>query len=368
MEERDFSFGMSEEQRTMKETVARLMKGLVANNAHDMDEKKEIPSDYVQKVWELGATISVIPEEFGGYGMEYSPVMNAIILEELAYGDMALAIAATTPSMFLYPILEMGTDEQKKKYIPPYCDAAFKPCTIAINEPRFRFDPVALETKAVKKGGSYVINGKKCFVPMAGDARHLLVAADLDGTSELFIVAAGNPGMKVGERERNLGLYALATYPVTFENCEVPAADRLGGDKGCNFDALLQKSRVALAAIGAGVSRASFEYARDYSKERVQFGEPIASRQSVAFMIAEMAYEVDAMRLMSLKAASTVEAGIDARRQSYLAKLYAGDMTMKVTDFGVQVLGGHGYVRDHPVERFYRNGRGIAILEGMTTV
>ncbi len=368
MEEREFSFGMSEEQRTMKETIARLMKGLVASNAHDMDEKKEIPPDYVQKVWELGATISVIPEEFGGYGMEYSPVMNAIILEELAYGDMALAIAATAPSMFLYPILEMGTDEQKKKYIPPYCDASFKACTMAINEPRFRFDPVALETKAVKKGSSYVINGTKCFVPLAGTAGHMLVAADLDGKSELFIVAAGNPGLKTGEREKNLGLYALETYTVTLENCEIPAADRLGGEKGCNFDSLLQKSRVALAAIGAGVSRASFEYARDYSKERVQFGEPIASRQAVAFMIAEMAYEVDAMRLMALKAASTVEAALDARRESYLAKVYAGDMTMKVTDYGVQVLGGHGYVRDHPVERFYRNGRGIAILEGMTTV
>ena len=368
MEERDFSFGMSEEQRTMKETVARLMKDLVANNAHDMDEKKAIPADFIQKVWELGATISVIPEEFGGYGMEYSPIMNAIILEELAFGDMALAVAATAPSMFLYPILTMGTDEQKKKYITPYCDATFKPCAMAVNEPRFRFDPVSLETKAVKKRGSYVLNGKKCFVPMAKDAGHLLVAAELDGKPELFIVAAGNPGMKVGDREKNLGLYALETYPVTFENCEVPAADRLGGDTGCDFSAMLQKSRTAMAAIGAGVSRASFEYARDYSRERVQFGEPIASRQAVAFMIAEMAYESDAMRLMALKAASTLEAGQDARRESYLAKLYVGDMTMKVTDYGVQVLGGHGYVRDHPVERFYRNGRGIAILEGMTTV
>ena len=117
MEEKDFSFGMSEEQRTMKETIARLVKGLVTDNAHDMDEKKAIPAEFIQKVWELGATISAIPEEFGGYGMEYSPIMNAIILEELAAGDMALAIAATLPSLFLYPILEMGTDEQKKKYI-----------------------------------------------------------------------------------------------------------------------------------------------------------------------------------------------------------------------------------------------------------
>ncbi|MBN2158502.1 MAG: acyl-CoA dehydrogenase family protein [Spirochaetes bacterium] len=368
MEEREFSFGLSEEQRTMKETVARLIKDVVADNAHDMDEKKAIPADFIQKVWELGATISVIPEDFGGYGMDYSPIMNAIILEELAYGDMALAVASTLPSMFLYPILEMGTDDQKKKYLPLYCDATFKPCTIAINEPRFRFDPVSMETKAEKKGGSYVINGKKCFVPMAKDAGHMLVAADVSGKPSLFIVAKDNPGVKLGEREKNLGIYALESYPVTFENCEVPAADMLGGDNGCNFEAFLQKTRTGLCAIGTGVSRASFEYARDYSKERVQFGEPIASRQSVAFMIAEMAYEVDGMRLLTWKAASMLEAGMDAKRESYLAKLFAGDMTMKITDYGVQVLGGHGYVRDHPVERFYRNGRGIAILEGMATV
>jgi alkylation response protein AidB-like acyl-CoA dehydrogenase len=123
-----------------------------------------------------------------------------------------------------------------------------------------------------------------------------------------------------------------------------------------------------MSAIGTGVSRASYEYARDYAKERVQFGEPIASRQAIAFMIAEMAYEVDAMRLMTWKAASALEAGRDAKKESYLAKLYAGEMTMKITDYGVQILGGHGYIRENPVERYYRNGRGIAILEGLAMV
>jgi acyl-CoA dehydrogenase len=368
MEERDFSFGMSEEQRTMKETIARLVKGVIADNAHDMDEKKAIPAEFIQKVWELGATISPIPEELGGYGMEYSPIMNAIILEELAAGDMALAIAATLPSSFLYPIMEMGTDEQKKKYITPYCDASYKACTVAINEPRFKFDAVSMETKAEKKGGAYVINGKKCFVPMANNSAHMLVAASVDGTGNLFIVSKDNPGVKIGEREKNLGLYALETYPVSFENCEVPESDRLGGSNGCDYGKFLQKSRIALSAIGTGVSRASFEYARDYSKERVQFGEAIACRQSIAFMIAEMAYEVDGMRLLTWKAASALEAGKDAKRESFLAKIFAGDATMKITDYGVQILGGHGFIRDHPVERYYRNGRGIAILEGMATV
>ena len=194
----------------------------------------------------------------------------------------------------------------------------------------------------------------------------MLVAAKCDGENSLLIVDAGTPGMTVGEREKNLGLNMLDTFTVHFNGCQVPKENRLCGAEG--YDTYLQKTRTALAAMGTGVARASFEYAQNYAKERVQFGEPIASRQSIAFMIAEMAYEVDAMRLMTWKAASALEAGRDAKRESYLAKLYAGEMAMKITDYGVQVLGGHGYIREHPVERYYRNGRGIAILEGMATV
>ncbi|MGB5218665.1 MAG: acyl-CoA dehydrogenase family protein [Smithella sp.] len=369
MEDREFGFSMSEEQSSMKDTVAKLIKSMVIGNpAHDMDEEKILRREIIDKVWELGATVSTIPEEYGGYGMEYSPIMNTILLEELAAGDMALAIASTLPSTFIYTVLEMGTDEQKKKYLPLYCDPAYKACTVAINEPRFGFDAVSLETKAVKTGGKYIINGKKCFVPMAKDSGHLLVAADADGKMDLFIVESNNPGVKIGEREKNLGLYALETYPVALENCEVAADDRVGGENGGDYGRFLQKTRIAISAIGTGVSRASYEYAREYAKERVQFGEPIASRQAIAFMIAEMAYEVDAMRLMTWKAASALEAGRDAKREAYLAKLYAGEMTMKLTDYGVQILGGHGYIRENPVERYYRNGRGIAILEGMATV
>lgn len=369
MEEREFGFSMSEEQSSMKDTVAKLVKSMVTGNAaHDMDNKRAIPSEIIDKVWELGATVSTVPEEYGGYGMEYSPIMNAIFLEELAYGDMALAIASTLPSMFIYTIMEMGTEEQKKKYLSMYCNPTYKACTAAVNEPHFQFDAVSMKTKAEKQGGKYILNGKKCFVPQALDSGHLLVAANADGKMDLFIVEGNNPGLKIGEREKNLGLYALESYPVILENCEVPADDRVGGEQGCNFKRFLQKTRIAMSAVGTGVSRASFEYARDYAKERVQFGEPIASRQSIAFMIAEMAYEVDAMRLMTWKAASALEAGHDAQRESYLAKLYAGEMTMKITDYGVQILGGHGYIRENPVERYYRNGRGIAILESMAMV
>lgn len=361
-------FSMSEEQKIMRDTVARLVKDLVQDAAHEMDEKKEIPPEVIRKIWELGISISRVPEEYGGYGMDYSPIMNCIIMEELAAGDMALAVAAAAPSLFLYPLLDMGTDDQKRKYIPPHCTAEFSPCTLALNEPHFNFDPVDLKTTAQRKNGSYVLNGRKCFVPLARESSRMLVAASCDGRNDLFIVSGDNPGLRIGEREKNLGLYALETREVTLENCAVPAEDRLGGDGGCDYGKLLQKTRTALAAMGTGISRASYEYARNYARERRQFGEPIASRQSIAFMIAEMAYEVDAMRLLAWKSASALEAGRDAGRVSYLARLFAGDITMKITDYGVQILGGHGYVRDHPVERYYRNGRGIAILEGMAII
>jgi acyl-CoA dehydrogenase len=195
-----------------------------------------------------------------------------------------------------------------------------------------------------------------------------LVAACLDGENNLFMVESDNPGVTISEREKNLGLYSLETYEVILENCNIPLEDRLGEKEGCNYNQFLQKAKIGMSAIGTGVSRASFEFAMNYSKERIQFGEPIVNRQSVAFMIAEMAYEVDAIRLMTWKAASALEAGKDAKKEAYLAKLYSGDMTMKIVDYGVQLLGGHGYIREYPVERYYRNGRGISILDGMATV
>ncbi|MCP4750092.1 MAG: acyl-CoA dehydrogenase [Proteobacteria bacterium] len=363
-----FSLEMSKEQKMIKDEVAKLVKDLVIDNAREMEDTKAIPADSIQKAWELGASVSMVPEEFGGFGMDDSPVTTTLILEELAYGDMAFAVAATLPSMVISPLVSMGTKEQQSKYLPILCEEKYSPSTLAINEPHFGFDAVELKTTAAKKNGSYLLNGQKCFVPLAEKASHVMVAASLDGQNSLFIVGRDNPGLKIGDKEKNLGLYSLDTYEVAFENCEVPAEDRLGGEAGCDYDQFLQKSRIGMSAVGTGVARASFEFAMNYAKDRVQFGEPIVHKQSVAFMIAEMAYEVDAMRLMTWKAASRLEAGKDAKREAYLAKLYAGDMAMKVTDYGVQLLGGHGYIREYPVERYYRNGRGISIIEGMATV
>lgn len=363
-----FGFSMSKEQKMVSKEVSKLVKGLVVDNAHEMDESKEIPDDVIQKAWELGAAISLVPEEYGGHGMDDAPVDSTIILEAMAAGDLAFTVAVMCPSLFINPLVKMGTEEQKKKYLPLYCTDEYKACTLALNEPHFGADVMDLKTTAVKKGDSYVINGAKCFVPMADKAGHMLVAASLDGVNNLFIVAGDNPGITISEREKNQGLYALPTFEIEYKDCEVPAADRLGGDAGCDYNLLIQKTRVGMAAMAAGVARASYEFSKDYAKGRQQFGEPIVNRQSIAFMLAEMAYEVDSIKLLAQKAASELQVGKDIARSSYLAKMYAGEMALKVTDYGVQILGGHGYIREYPVERYLRNARGIGILEGMAIV
>ncbi len=363
-----FDLSLSKEQKMVKDSFAKVVKDLVAENAHDMDESGDIPAEAIQTAWELGGAISSVAEDLGGYGMEDSPTLSSIILEELAYGEMAYAAAVMAPALFISPINDMGTDEQKKKYLPQYCTDNYKAATMALCEPHFGFDAVNLKTTAEKKNGAYVLNGVKCYAPCASKSDHILVAANVDGANNLFVVSSDNPGMTVGEKEKNLGLYSLETNSVTLENCEVPAEDMVGGENGCDYDRMLSRTRTATAALAAGICRCSLDIAKGYAVEREQFGEPIAHRQSIAFMIAEMAYETDAVRLLAWQAASKLEAGKDAKREAFLAKLYAGDMSMKICDYGVQILGGHGYIREMNVERLYRNSRSISCLEAITTL
>jgi alkylation response protein AidB-like acyl-CoA dehydrogenase len=361
-------FSISKEQKMIKTEFARLVKDLIIDKAYEIDESGSIDHDIIQATWEMGASISGVPEKYGGYGGKASPIENCIILEELAYGDMAFAIQATLPSLFIQPLLLFGSLKQKEKYLPMYCAEKYNACSMAFNEPSFGFDADNLNTVAVKKNDSYILNGEKCFVPLAEAASHFIVAANLEGGNQLFIVEKNNEGIEIGEREKNLGLYGLATNEIKLVECRVKAGDRVGEENGCDYDRFLQGTRVGLCAMAVGICRAALDFVKEYAKGRIQFGEPIAHRQAVAFMIAEMSYEVDAMRLLNWKAASRLEAGKEAARDSYLSKLFAGEKAMKICDFGVQILGGHGYIREYPVERYYRNSRGISILEGMATV
>lgn len=362
------SFSPTEEQQMIVNMVKQFATDEMRKIYRECDENGGIPQRIIDTAWGLGLVSSCIPEAYGGAGGERSVLTGTLIAEELAWGDLAMAMHILCPSLFVLPILEMGTEEQKKKFLPLFCGDKFRAATAALIEPKFNFDPCALTTTARKDGSSYVLNGEKCYVPLAAEADVLLVYAAENGQTQGFIVEKGTPGLEITEREKNMGIKALATYELTLKDCRVPEASRLGGDNGCDFNRLLNCSRVALAAMAVGVAKASFEYARDYAKTRVAFGEPIASRQAIAFMLAETAIEIDATRLMTWEAAWLLDKKQEATKEASLVKMYADDMALTATDRGVQILGGHGYIREHPVELWFRNGRGFATFDGMAMV
>jgi acyl-CoA dehydrogenase len=363
-----FSFDPSEEQQMLVDAIHRYAVNDLRAKAHDADEEALLPPALVEKGWELGFVQASIPEEFGGFG-ERSAVTGVLAAEEMAYGDMAGAIAVLTPGLFCMPIAMVGSEEQKNTYLPPIVEAEWSPYTAALIEPNFDFDPNELHTVAQEDGDGYLISGEKTFVPYAADSKAMLVYARLDGRTQGFIVPAQSEGLEIGERQKLLGIYALPVYKVAFKDVRVPKVNRLGGPNGHDFTPILDASRVALASMALGVSRAAFEYSRDYAKEREVFGVKVAQKQAIAFMLAEMATEIDAIRLLTWEAAWKLDVGKeDASKHAYLALTGATDMAMMVTDRAVQILGGHGYIREHPVEMWMRNGRGIATLNGLAIV
>jgi acyl-CoA dehydrogenase len=362
------SFSLSEEQQMIVNMVKQFANDDMRKIYRECDESGEIPARIVDIGWKLGLVSTNIPEEYGGLGGEHSVITGALIAEELAWGDLSMAMHTLCPALVVNPILEMGTEEQRKKHLPIFCNEQYQTATAAIIEPRFDFDLNSLSTTAQTDGNSYVLNGGKCYVPLADSADLLLVYAAVNGNSQGFIIEKGTEGLEIGEREKNMGIKALATYELILKNCRIPRDNRLGGEKGCDFSRIMNCSRVALSAMAVGVARAAFEYSRDYAKERVAFVEPIAARQTIAFMLAEMAIEIDAARLMSWEAAWRLDRKEEATKETAIAKIYADEMVVMVTDRAVQILGGHGYIREHPVELWLRNGRGFATFDGMAIV
>jgi alkylation response protein AidB-like acyl-CoA dehydrogenase len=362
-----FSFEPSEEQKMLVDAALKFALKDIREAAPEADEKGQLPQAVIGKGWDLGLLQSSIPEEYGGFGAR-SAVTLALAAEELAYGDLATAMAILAPNLFALPILIAGSQAQKQTHLPKFCEGGYLPATAALMEPRYDFQPGALKTTAREDRDGWVLDGEKCYVPLAADAEHLLVYAALDGQTQGFIVRKSVPGLSIGEREQNMGIRALPTYTLRLSNCKVACADRLGGEAGHDFAPIINASRAALAAMAVGVSRGAYSYALKYAKEREAFGEPIAQRQSIAFMLSEMATEIEATRLMAWEAAWLIDQGRDATREAYLAKITADDISLMCTDRAVQILGGHGYIRDHPVEMWLRNARGFATFEGLAIV
>ena len=364
-----YSFEPTEEQQMLMEAVGKYAVNDLRPAARDAEEGGQLPGKIVSKGWEIGLLQASIPEAYGGFG-ERSAVTGVLAVEELAFGDLAGTLAVLTPSLFAVPILMAGSEDQKKTYLPKVIEGNWSPYTAALIEYAFDFDPNALRTIAAIKGEEYILNGEKAFVPFAAQAETILVYADLDGETQGFIVPKSSAGLMISdEREKLMSLNALPMYRVRLDSVKVPAANRLGGASGHDFAPVLAAMRLATAATALGVANAAFEYSMNYAKEREAFGVKIAQKQAIAFMLAEMRTEIEASRLLTWEAAWKLDQGKeDAFTDAYLAATGAADMAMMVTDRAVQILGGHGYIREHPVEMWMRNGRGFAMFTGLAIV
>jgi acyl-CoA dehydrogenase len=367
------SFEPSEEQAMVKETITGFANDEMEPAMRECDESGEVSSDLVSTGWELEIIASSVPEDYGGFGEGPSALTGAIAYEELAYGDLSTAMHILSPTAPAYSLLLQGTGSQKETHLPAFCGEEFKAGGAALVEPRYSFCPSNLITTAERDGGEYVLRGKKCLVPLAPDSEYLLVfACTSPGAGfagvDAFIVPLGSENLTVGEREKNMGLKALATYEVELDEVRVPASQKLGGDRGIDYLDLLSRMRLGLSALAVGMMRRAAEHSRDYARERVAFGDPIGSRQAIAFMVAEMFMETDATRMLLWEAAWKCDRGEDFANDAAIAKNYAAEKCMQVCDGAVQVMGGHGYVRDNPPELWFRNARAFSALEGMVMV
>jgi Acyl-CoA dehydrogenases len=229
------SFSPTEEQQMIVTMVKQFANDEMRKIYRECDESGEIPDSVIDTAWKMGLISSNIPDEYGGSGGEHSAITGSLIGEELAWGDLSMTMHILCPALFAYPVLEMGTETQKRKYLPLFCGEKYKAATAALIEPRFGFDPCSLSTIAQPDGNEYVLNGEKCYVPLAAEADFLLVYARENGNSQGFIIEKGTKGLEVGEQEKNMGIKALATYELSLKNCRVPKENRLGGQKGCDF-------------------------------------------------------------------------------------------------------------------------------------
>lgn len=362
------SFGMSEDQQLVRDSMREFAADAIRPLGRECDEASSIPGDFLQTVWDLGLTSTQIPAAYGGGGEDRSPVTNAILLEELAHGDAALALAATAPSQFANALVDHGTEAQKKKYLPMFCGDSFHAASLAILEPGPVSDALRPRTVAEPKNDGFVISGAKSFVVFGDRASHFLVLARNDDRVDAFIVPRDARGLTISAPELNMGLKGVTTVSLELERVEVPAADRLGGAEGADVVRLVNNGRVALGAIMLGLSRAVLEYCIPYTKDRVAFDEPISKKQTIAFRLADMLIECDAMRHLVWQAASRLEQGLDATKQARFVKTYVSEKALWIADNGIQMLGGHGFIREHPVEMWFRHARTLGVLEGAASV
>jgi alkylation response protein AidB-like acyl-CoA dehydrogenase len=356
-----FDLTLTDDQRMTRESVQRFAAAEMAAPARAADEAGITPEGFFDKTLELGLTLMPIPEALGGAGMHRSPVSNALNAEDLSGGDLSMALGSLSPLAFVNTVIDQGNDTQREQFLPRFCTETFTPATIACMEPRATFEPTELKTTARREGDGFVLNGDKSMVPLGQDAELLLVIAELEGEGPAAFIIEGAVEGLTWQAEQLMGLRTIQMASLSLKDVTLPAAALLG-DGQFDLQRFLDLSRIGICALAVGTCQAVLDYVTEYCNERIAFDEPITNRQSVAFMIADIAIELDAMRLMTWRAAAAAERGEDFHEQAYLAKIFCADHAMEIGTNGVQLLGGHGFCREHPVEMWYRNLRAIGIL------
>jgi alkylation response protein AidB-like acyl-CoA dehydrogenase len=366
-------FEPNELQRAVEETARRFARERVAPAAAENDRLRRFPEALVRGLGELGLLAVNVPEAYGGSGA--GPVAYALALTEIAWADPSVAVTMAVTNMVAEIIARFGTEEQRRRHLPPLAAAEHLGGAFALSEPQSGSDAAAMRTRAVKDGDRWILDGEKQWITSGDVAGVLVVWAKTDPAAgsrgvTAFLVERGARGLVVGRHEEKMGIRASSTVSLAFQGCEVPDTARLG-EVGGGFRialAALDGGRIGIGAQATGTMRAALEASVLYAKERQTFGKPIAEHQAIAFMLADMKTDLETARLLTLRAAALKEAGRPFTREASMAKLFASEAAQRVVAKAVQIHGGNGFVADYPVERLYRDARVQTIYEGTSEI
>jgi alkylation response protein AidB-like acyl-CoA dehydrogenase len=356
-----FDLTPTEDEQMLVDVVSEFAAEVVRPAAADANEATEAPQDVLKASLEIGLPILGVPEDLGGVSTERSAMAGTLVAEALAKGDMGLAVACLAPGAVSTALSLWGNDQQQSTYLPAFTGDDVPAAALALTEARPLFDPLAPETTAVKDGDGYVLNGVKSMVPRGADAELFVVGAMLDGRPRMFLVESDTEGLEI-EAEPSMGLRAAALSRVVLKDVKVSDLAPLG--TADDYVECVRLSRLAWCALSLGTAQAVLDYVIPYVNERTAFGEPVSHRQSVAFMVANIGIELQGMRLVTYKAASRAGQGRSFDREVALARRLCAERGMQIGNDGVQLLGGHGFVKEHPVERWYRDLRAVGVMEG----
>jgi acyl-CoA dehydrogenase len=365
-------FALDDAQLALQETARRFAQQEIAPEAAHYDQTGEFPREIIRKAWETGLASVSIPSEFGGVGL--SLFDSCLVVEELAWGCAGMATSIMCNDLGLTPILVAGSDAQKKEWLGR-ATRDFTLVSFCLSEPAAGSDVAGLQLLAEKDGDAYVLNGTKCWITNGGVADFFTVFATLDRVSRhegicAFVLDAKTPGVSIGKKEDKMGQRASDTRVIHFDNVRVPAAQRLG-QEGEGFKIAmktLDTTRPSIGALAVGIARRALDESLAYAKERKAFGFPIGGFQAVQFMLADMAKEVEAARLLTLQSAWMIDQGLRASKNSSFAKCFATDAAMRITTDAVQIFGGNGYTKEYPVEKLMRDAKLMQIYEGTNQI